>query len=140
MPIRSVVRAATPKGYALPDNAPIYVDSDDNQLKVIPAGTGSTEVPVMLGGTAVAKIVGGTGALVTGTLLIATGLSQITAAWASQREQPTGTGTASMQILVPTWATGGLTVTAYSVASVTGGTAAASTSTGAFSWGAIGTP
>ena len=139
MPIRSVVRCPEPKGYATPDNAPLFVDADDNQLKLIPAGTGSTVVPIMQGITgAVAKIAGGTGALVTGALSFASGLTTIVSAWANPAAQPTGTGTASMQILVPTWATGALTVTAYSVASVTGGTAAASTSTGAFTWGAIG--
>jgi hypothetical protein len=84
--------------------------------------------------TGAGKIVAGTGALVTGALTIATGLTTINNAVVSPAAQPTGTGTASMQILVPTWVTGALTITAYSVSSVTGATAAATTSTGTFSY------
>lgn len=39
----STVGAATAKGHA----APIYVDSDDNILKFIPAGSGTTEVQII---------------------------------------------------------------------------------------------
>lgn len=85
------------------------------------------------------RIVQGTGTLVTGALTIATGLTAITFAVAIPTSQPTGTGTASNQLLVPTWATGALTVTAYSVSSATGGTAAASTATGTFAYLAYGT-
>lgn len=46
MPVRSVVRRATVLGVATPVNAPVYVDSDDNKLKMIPAGSGTTEVEV----------------------------------------------------------------------------------------------
>lgn len=44
MSIRGIARRATAVGYATPTNAPIYVDSDDNRLKYIPAGSGSTEI------------------------------------------------------------------------------------------------
>lgn len=84
------------------------------------------------------RVVYGTGSLVTGALTVATGLTTIINATVSPAAQPTGTGTASMQILVPTWATGALTITAYSVNSTTGGTAAASTSTGVVSYIAVG--
>ena len=43
MSIRSVRRDALVQGNATPTSAPIYVDSDDNQLKIIPAGSGTTE-------------------------------------------------------------------------------------------------
>jgi hypothetical protein len=43
MSIRGIARRATAVGYATPTNAPIYVDSDDNLLKTIPAGSGTTE-------------------------------------------------------------------------------------------------
>jgi hypothetical protein len=52
MAIRNIRRVATvPGGYVGTTNAaPIYVDSDDNQLKVVPGGQGSTtEVAVMTG-------------------------------------------------------------------------------------------
>jgi hypothetical protein len=44
MSVRNLVRTPTVKGYATPTSAPIYVDSDDNRVKVIPAGSGTTEV------------------------------------------------------------------------------------------------
>lgn len=46
MPARSIFRGPTPVGIATAKGAPIYVDSDDNRLKSIPAGSGSTEVIV----------------------------------------------------------------------------------------------
>jgi hypothetical protein len=36
-----------PVGFASAANCPIYLDSDDNILKVIPAGTGTTEVQII---------------------------------------------------------------------------------------------
>ena len=49
MAIRNIRRQATNPLAApgTPDSAPIYVDSDDNILKIIPAGSGTTEVQVI---------------------------------------------------------------------------------------------
>lgn len=49
MAIRSIRRQATnPLAAAgTPNTAPIYVDSDDNKLKMIPAGSGTTEVEII---------------------------------------------------------------------------------------------
>ncbi len=47
MSVRGIARRATAIGYATPTNAPIYLDSDDNILKIIPAGSGTTEVQVV---------------------------------------------------------------------------------------------
>jgi hypothetical protein len=47
MSVRGLHRGATVKGYATPTNAPIYIDSDDNIVKVVPAGSGSTEVQII---------------------------------------------------------------------------------------------
>lgn len=47
MSVRNLVRASTVKGIATPTSAPIYIDSDDNKLKYIPAGSGTTEVEVL---------------------------------------------------------------------------------------------
>lgn len=49
MAIRNIRRQATnPIGApGTPNSAPIYVDSDDNILKMIPAGSGTTEVQVI---------------------------------------------------------------------------------------------
>lgn len=45
--VRSLVRNPTVKGFATAGSAPIYVDSDDNIVKLIPAGTGTTEVQLV---------------------------------------------------------------------------------------------
>ena len=42
--IRSIRRGKTVQGYATSTSAPIYVDSDDNRVKLTPAGSGTTEV------------------------------------------------------------------------------------------------
>jgi hypothetical protein len=47
MPSRNIVRGATIQGYANARNAPVYVDADDNKLKMIPAGSGTTEVDIV---------------------------------------------------------------------------------------------
>lgn len=49
MAIRNIRRhASNPGAYpGTPTSAPIYVDSDDNILKIIPAGSGTTEVQVI---------------------------------------------------------------------------------------------
>lgn len=47
MPVRGLLRKATILGSATATNAPIYVDADDNILKVIPAGSGTTEVQIV---------------------------------------------------------------------------------------------
>lgn len=45
--IRSIHRNTIVKGYASGASAPVYVDSDDNILKIIPAGSGTTEVQIV---------------------------------------------------------------------------------------------
>lgn len=47
MAIRSIRRQSTVAGAATATAAPIYVDSDDNKLKMIPAGSGTTEVEIV---------------------------------------------------------------------------------------------
>lgn len=42
--IRSITRRPTAVGVATDGSAPIYVDSDDNRVKTIPTGSGTTEV------------------------------------------------------------------------------------------------
>ena len=84
----------------------------------------------------------GSGALVTGSLVVATGLATVVGFSATLLNQPTGTGTNSNQLLAATSiTTGAVTVTSYSVSSVTGATTVStgSAATGSFSWIAIGT-
>lgn len=45
--IRSLVRNPTLKGFASFASAPIYVDSDDSKVKLIPTGSGTTEVELV---------------------------------------------------------------------------------------------
>jgi len=47
MPSAAVRRGTAVKNTASPAVAPIYVDSDDNILKMIPAGSGTTEVQIV---------------------------------------------------------------------------------------------
>lgn len=47
MPVRGILRSPTAVGEASGGHAPLYVDSDDNILKVIPAGSGTTEVQLV---------------------------------------------------------------------------------------------
>src|SRR5882724_9612616 len=80
MPERGIYRTATVKGIATVTNAPFYVDSDDNTPKCIPAGSGTTELNFALGVTSSgARYAAGTGALVSGTVAVATGLTSVLA-------------------------------------------------------------
>lgn len=47
--IRSVTRRAAQQGYATDGSAPLRVDSADNKLKIIPGGSGTTELEVLAG-------------------------------------------------------------------------------------------
>lgn len=69
-------RSTLPPGPAKPHAAPIYVDSDDNLLKMVPAGSGSTEVSILDASTtsqaATGKTISGltlTSATLTGALV-----------------------------------------------------------------------
>lgn len=56
--VRSLYRGPNPKGYATDSSAPIFVDSDDNRVKVIPAGSGSTEIVLQeVSGAGAAEVV-----------------------------------------------------------------------------------
>ena len=44
MSIRGIYRGATAVGYATPTNGPIYIDSADNRVKTIPAGSAAVAV------------------------------------------------------------------------------------------------
>lgn len=52
MAIRSFARQTTVPGFSSDKCAPVYVDKDDNKLKMIPAGTGTTEVEIIDASTA----------------------------------------------------------------------------------------
>lgn len=47
MPTSSLYRGASPRTTSGAAKCPIYVDSDDNKVKVVPAGSGTTEVELI---------------------------------------------------------------------------------------------
>jgi len=144
MPVRGIVRSSVVRGVASETNAPLHVDSDDNIPYLIPAGTGSSLVPFVLGLTGVtgAKIAGGSGVLVAGTLVVATGLAGVKGFSANMSGSPVGTGAAGGQVLfvTATSATGAVTVDAFYISTIgaSGALVAATGSTGTFLWTAFG--
>lgn len=120
----------------------IFVDRDSAETLTTKTIASVATIPYIADATGAGakKMQAGSGVLVTGTLVVATGLATVTGFTTTLKTQPTGTGTASSQILVVTAiTTGAVTVSAFSVSSVTGATVAATTSTGTFSWIAFGT-
>ena len=143
MPVRGIVRRATVAGEVTATNAPIYVDSDDNIPYLIPAGTGSSLVPFVLGLTGVtgAKIAAGSGVLVAGTGTIATGLATVKGFAAAVRGA-TGFATGATEvheIQVTSITTGSVAVQGLFNAFVTGAATLSVSGTATFNWVAIGT-
>lgn len=140
--IRSLTRRGSAAGFATAASAPIYVDSADSTVKVVPAGSGTTPVSLATAVTASgSKYAAGVGTFVTGTLLIATGLAGVLSFQATLTTNPSGaTAAASAQLVVATFTgtTGAVTATAYSITTITGAVTAANTATGSFAWVAIG--
>ena len=140
MPERGIYRTPTVKGIATVTNCPIYLDSDDNTLKCIPAGSGTTEVVIPFAtSTSGAKFAAGTGTLVSGTVAIATGLTSVLSFSASLQ----GTGASSSgvtevaELVVSSITTGSVTVVgSYNAA--TGVRIASVSGTSAFYWIAVG--
>jgi hypothetical protein len=58
MSVHAIARRSSVNGPATPTAAPIYVDSASNRVKLIPAGSGSTEVVLQeAGGASAAEVV-----------------------------------------------------------------------------------
>lgn len=141
MAIRGIYRGPTPLGFATPTNAPFSVDSDDNTVYVIPAGTGSTAIPLMFGGVSGVKMAAGTGTLVTGTVTIATGLTSVLAFTAniSGTGAKTTGATEVSQLQVASITTGAVIVQGFYNSPTTGAMTISASGTAAFYWTAIGT-
>ncbi len=142
--IRSIHRNPTVKGFATAASAPIYVDSDDNALKFIPAGTGTTEVVVAVAAQASGfKFAAGTGTLVTGALIVATGLSTVLGFTATVKEPATGTyltgATEVHSINVKSITTGAVSVDGIYNSFTTGAATVSVSGTAVFYWLAVGT-
>ena len=139
--IRSITRRPTVVGTASAGSAPIYVDSDDNTLKHIPAGSGTTEIAIPTAvSTSGAKIAAGSGALVSGSATIATGLTSVLGFQATLNG-PTGFTTGATEVsnlIVSTITTGSVVVKGVFNAFVTGAATLSSSGTGGFTWVAVG--
>lgn len=143
MPIRGLVRRATVPGQVSATNAPIYIDSDDNIPYCIPAGTGTSEVPFVLGLTGVtgAKIAAGSGTLVTGTAIVATGLTTVKGFSAAVRGA-TGFATGATEvheIQIVSITTGAVSVQGVFNSFATGAATISASGTATFNWVAFGT-
>ena len=140
--IRSITRRAALPGYATDGSAPIYVDSDDNALKHVPAGTGTTERVLGVAMTASGfRYAVGTGTLVTGSVIVATGLATVLAFNATVYGA-TGFATGATEvdrIIVGSITTGAVTVTGAFNSFATGAATLSASGTATFYWLAFGT-
>ena len=140
--IRSITRRAAVIGYANAATAPIYVDSDDDALKHIPAGTGTTERVLGVAMTASGfRYAVGTGTLVSGTVAVATGLATVLAFNATVYGA-TGFATGATEvsrIIVGTITTGSVVVTGAFNSYTTGADTLSASGTATFYWLAFGT-
>lgn len=156
--IRSILRNPTVRGIATDASAPFYCDSDDNKIKVIPAGTGTTEVTLLDSANAIPssanipylsdvtnitgakKIAYGSSALVSGAKTVATGLATVLSFQTQLAATGFATGATEATALVINAATG---VAATGDVAVLGyrlfTTTASASGTGVFDWIAIGT-
>ena len=140
--IRSLYRGPTVKGYATSGSVPLYVDSDDDAIKHIPAGSGTTERTLGVAMTASGfRFAAGTGTLTSGVVVVATGLATVlsfTTTMSSTGATATG-ATEAETVYVDSITTGAVTVaSAYH-----SGTAAvmvpSTASSNVFYWLAVGT-
>lgn len=142
--IRSLTRRPTVLGYATAASAPIYVDSDDNAVKIIPAGTGSSELVFALASASSGfRTAAGVATLVTGSVIVATGLSTVLAFTATVKNTgATGFATGATEvnnIIVNSITTGAVTVNGVFNQFTTGNATISVSGTTPFYWLAIGT-
>lgn len=139
--VRSLTRRPTIVGSATAGSAPIYVDSDDNIVKHVPAGSGTTEIPfAVMTSASGARMAAGSGALVTGTATIATGLTSVLGFQATVYG---ATGFASGatevdEIIVSSITTGAVSVKGVYSSFVTGARTISASGTATFYWWAVG--
>ncbi len=141
MPERGIYRTPTVKGIATVTNCPIYCDSDDNTLKFIPAGSGTTELAIMTASsTSGTKVTAGTGTLVSGTVIVATGLTSVLAFSAALiGTGATATGATEVErLVVASITTGAVTVNGSYHSATAAVTVQSVSGTAAFYWIAVG--
>lgn len=140
--IRSITRRASVAGYASAGSAPLYINSSDNSVRVIPVGSGTAEVSLMTTTlTGAAKTAFGTGALVTGAAIVATGLTTVTS-FQAEIYGATGFATGATEvssIMVSSITTGAVTVKGLYNSFTTGAATISVSGTATFYWQAVGT-
>ncbi len=146
MPVRGILRKGTgAPGLTSATNAPIYVNSADNLPYIVPAGTGTSEVPFVLGlaGVTGAKMAAGTGALVSGTGTVATGLATVKGITFTVTQPATGTyptGASEVHsINVVSVTTGSVVIQGVFNSFTTGAATVSVSGTAGFRWVALGT-
>jgi hypothetical protein len=88
MSVRSLYRGKSNGLKGSPSHAPIYVDSDDSLLKIIPAGSGTTEEGIPTSPTTGLKIARGQHTTVDADDTVVTGLATVVAVVASLDDDP----------------------------------------------------
>jgi hypothetical protein len=141
--VRSLTRRASVAGYASAGSAPIYVNTSDNSVRVVPGGSGTgPEVSIMTTTlTGAAKTAYGSGALVSGTATVATGLTTV-ASFQASIYGATGFATGATEvsdIIVSSITTGSVVVKGTFTSFVTGATTISVSGTATFYWVAAGT-
>lgn len=141
MSVRGLYRSASQRGYATPTNAPIRIDTTSNAIMVNVAGSGTTELAVPLAvSTSGAKVAAGTGTLVTGAVVVATGLTSVLSFQATVYGA-TGFATGATEVdavIVSSITTGAVTVKGLFNAFVTGARTISASGTATFYWVAVG--
>lgn len=141
MPERGIYRAAAFKGYATPTNAPVYVNSTDNLVHIIPIGSGTAEQVLSLAvSTSGARSAAGTGTLVTGSAIVATGLTSVLQ-FSATVFGATGFATGATEvdrIIVSSITTGAVTVKGVFNSFATGAATISVSGTATFYWTAQG--
>ena len=143
MSVRSIHRGKSNPLVGSPSHAPIYVDSDDNLLKINPSGSGTTEQGIPLSPTVGLRVARGQHTTVTASDTVVTGLTTVVAVVASLDSDPVDDPfmvTASIGDQAGTPAAGSVLIRTWKN---TGGTDPTPAAAGTFSklvnWIAIGT-
>ena len=140
--IRSITRRPTIVGPATPTSAPCYVSSGTNAFTLIPAGTGTTEITLNHAATASGfRTAVGTGTLVSGTVVVATGLTSVLG-FVGTVYGATGFATGATEvsrIIVGSITTGAVTVTGAYNSYTTGADTLSAAGSATFYWLAFGT-
>lgn len=143
--VRSITRRNDATAfYASSGSAPLYVNQNDNSVRVIPAGSGTSESSFAVSAAGVTgnfRFANGSGTLVSGTGTIATGLATV-AAFNATVYGATGFASGATEvheIQVKSITTGSVVVQGIFNSFVTGAATISASGTATFYWLAMGT-